>query len=84
MKEPNAKKTISALLIRVSTWKQNLYPNAPCMEYLPTLGEKLPHSMGEMAGKYSHPMEHLGYNLLHKGISAKLRPINRAKLRLDK
>ena len=29
------------------------------MDYLPTLGEKWPHSRGNV-GKYSHPMEHLG------------------------
>ena len=27
-------------------------PNAPCMDYLPTLGEKWPHSRGNV-GKYS-------------------------------
>ena len=28
------------------------FPNAPCMDYLPTLGEKWPHSRGNV-GKYS-------------------------------
>ena len=36
-------------------------PDAPCMDYLPTFGEKWPHELREMyVGKYSHPMEHLG------------------------
>ena len=29
-----------------------LIPDAPCMDYLPTLGEKWPHSSGNV-GKYS-------------------------------
>ena len=32
--------------------KKKLYPDAPCREYLPTLGEKWPHSRGNV-GKYS-------------------------------
>ncbi len=30
----------------------NTIPDAPCMDYLPTLGEKWPHSKGNV-GKYS-------------------------------
>ena len=30
----------------------NCFPDAPCMDYLPTLGEKWPHSRGNV-GKYS-------------------------------
>ena len=33
------------------------YPDAPCMDYLPTSGEKQPHSMGNVGIPY---MEHLG------------------------
>ena len=29
-----------------------MYPDAPCMDYLPTLGEQWPHSRGNV-GKYS-------------------------------
>ena len=32
--------------------RPNSYPDAPCMDYLPTLGEKWPHSRGNV-GKYS-------------------------------
>ena len=34
-------------------------PDAPCIEYLHTLGGKWPHSKGNV-GKFSRPMEHLG------------------------
>ena len=37
------------------------YPNAPCREYLPTLGSKWPHSRGNV-GKYSmHGASGLGF-----------------------
>ena len=40
------------------------YPDAPCMDYLPTLGEKWPHSRGN--GLVNIPyMEHLGYVTLY-------------------
>ena len=34
-------------------------PDAPCMDYFPTLGEKWPHSRGNV-GQYSRSIEHLG------------------------
>jgi len=41
----------------------NYFPDSPCMDYLPTgkvKGEKWLHSRRNV-GKYSHPMEHLGW-----------------------
>lgn len=39
----------------------HVYPDAPCMDDLPRLGEKWSHQQAEMCGTYSHPpyMEHL-------------------------
>ena len=39
-------------LINPITDPWDWYPDAPCREYLPTLGEKWPHSRGNV-GKYS-------------------------------
>ncbi len=42
----------------------NLYPDAPCREYLPTLSEKWPHSRGNV-GNYSL---HGAYGIFFMGI----------------
>ena len=36
----------------MNTETKEPHPDAPCMDYLPTLGEKWPHSRGNV-GKYS-------------------------------
>ena len=40
--------------------QRNPYPNTPCMDYLPTLGETWPLSK-EIVGRYSLHFVHLGY-----------------------
>ena len=49
-------------LLPMWQWRAwNLIPDAPCMDYVPTVWEEWPHEQGDMAnGKYSYPMERLG------------------------
>ena len=43
-----------------------VYPDAPCMDYLPTLGEKWPHLKGNV-GKYSlHGASGISIYIYHK------------------
>ena len=53
---PGTKESRTTLVVQICTFPMmdpwEWYQDAPCMDYLPTLGENCPHSAGNV-GKYS-------------------------------